>query len=237
MMQPMDPVMSVLKQSWRTLLFWGLAFAVFAQALQLVMLIVRFGDLPNYGISYDWLGSISTIAQSTPSYKDMLPIMFEEWWIEIGFMNYDYGNGISEWGLNIIPSRLVIFTVLGSLLALLVLLKRNIACNAAAGKVGMAGASVGSVLVCMTTAAMSWVVCCATPSWVVGLAMLGLSVSASLALEDLGPTLFFSGFAVLLVSIFVIARDQAQKYNQQLSTDTRLLQPLTLEYISTLNRT
>ncbi len=237
MMQPMDTVLSVVKHSWRSLLFWGLTFAVFAQTLQLAMLIIRFGDLPNYGISYDWLGNISTIAQSTPSIKDMLPIMFEEWWIEIGFMNYDYGNGISEWSLNVIPSRLVILTILGGLLALLILLKRNSACDAVAGTVGMAGASVGSVLVCMTTAAMSWVVCCATPSWVVGLAMLGLSVSASLALEDLGPTLFFSGFAVLLVSIYAIARGQAQQHNRRLSSDKSSHELPALEYTSALNRT
>ncbi|MBX2880344.1 MAG: hypothetical protein KTR32_10455 [Granulosicoccus sp.] len=209
MTQSMAPLVTVLKHSWPVLLACGIAFALLGQVLQLILLVLRFGELPNYLINYDWAASVVTIVQSTPSLKDMLPIIFEEWWIEIGFMNYDYGNGISEWSLNVIPSRLVIMCVLGAMLATLVLLRRNKACHAFDSPATLTGAGVGTLLIFATSVAMSWVVCCATPSWVVGLAMLGLSVSVSLALEDLGPTLFYSGFALLTVAILLTSRNQA----------------------------
>ena len=222
MIPALAPIAHALSQSWRMVLLWGLLFSLTGQLVQLVMLIVRFGDLPNYFIHYDWLSSLVTIVQSTQSFRDMLPIMFDEWWIEIGFMNYDYGNGISEWGLNIMPSRLLILFLMGCMVATLVLLRRSRSCSAAgtvanstAGSAAsMAGAGLGALLICTTSAAMSWVVCCATPSWVVGLAMLCLSVSASLALEGLGPTLFYTGFALLSLSLFLASRAQASNSRQ-----------------------
>lgn len=211
------PILSVLYHSWRTLLLSGIVFAVGMQFMQLILLIVRFGDIPNYAIHYDWLSSVSVIHSSTPSFRDMLNIVFEEWWIEIGFMNYDYGNGISEWSLNVIPSRLLMLVVMGAMISMLILLRKQSVCHSASHRISMAGAGLGTVMMCMTTAAMSWVVCCATPSWVVGLAMLGLGVSTSLALEDMGPLLFGSGFGLLSVSILLLAHQQGvslQEHNR-----------------------
>ena len=79
----------------------------------MVALMVRFQAVPNYIQFYDWVGNVSWIIQSTPSWRDMIPIIWEEWLIEIGFMNYDYGTGISEWSLNVIPSRLVVMFIMG----------------------------------------------------------------------------------------------------------------------------
>jgi hypothetical protein len=59
--------------------------------------------------------------------------------------------------------------------------------------------------VALTSITMSWVVCCATPTWVVGLAIMGLGVSTSLWLEPLGTWLSYAGFAALLVGVFVAA--------------------------------
>lgn len=205
----LTPLKAAWQQHWPTLLGFGMAFAVLGQVLQLILLIIRFGDLPNYIIHYDWIASVGTIVQSTPSLKDIFFIVFEEWWIEIGFMNYDYGNGLSEWSLNVIPSRLIMMFVLGTLLATLWMLRRNTRCTTTGSHFTLAGASLGTLLMYGTSAAMSWVVCCATPSWVVGLAMLGLNVSLSLALEDLGPTLFYSGFALLAMSVLFTSRQQA----------------------------
>ncbi|MBM7067191.1 hypothetical protein [Actibacterium sp. 188UL27-1] len=39
--------------------------------------------------------------------------IWEEWLIEIGRMNYDYGTGISEWSLNVVPARLLVLAILG----------------------------------------------------------------------------------------------------------------------------
>ncbi|MFK7992955.1 MAG: hypothetical protein AB8B87_02375 [Granulosicoccus sp.] len=209
-MDILRPIKNTFLGSWPLVVFWGVAFAFLFQLLQLALLILRFGDLPNYVISYDWISHVLWIIRSTPAVGDMLPIIFEEWWIEIGFMNYDYGNGISEWSLNIIPSRMVMLMFMGGMITLLVLLSRNAACRAPAVTTATAAAGLGTVLMGMTSAAMSWVVCCATPSWVVGLAMLGLGVSTSLALEDLGPTLFGVGLLLLTLALVLVSRSQAK---------------------------
>ena len=237
-MRTLDLIFDVLKSSWRSLLFVGLSFAAAAQLLQLILLMIRFGDVPNYAIHYDWISHIALIIDSTPSIKDSVFIIFEEWWIEVGFMNYDYGNGISEWSLNVIPSRLIILTTMGAMIGLLVKLKKQSVCSARTNYVATASAGMGTALMCITTAAMSWVVCCATPSWVVGLAMLGLGVSTSLALEDLGPLLFNSGLGLLAVSILLVARSQVMSDHKFRIESNRTDSSSQKQYLSpTLNRT
>lgn len=212
-MSILSPIVTIIRNQWASVLVWGVMFAIGAQALQLIMLMLRFDAFPNYLITYDWVGNAVRIINSTPSVKDMFPILFEEWWIEIGFMNYDFGNGISEWSLNVIPSRLFILATMGMLLKLFVVLLGQKSCSPKNTAFAYAGAGVGTLLISMTTAAMSWVVCCAAPSWVVGLAMLGLSVSASLALEGLGPSLFFSGF-FFLVGALLFLSSRITKYGE-----------------------
>lgn len=203
------PVLTTLLQSlkthWKAMLWQGLLFALLFQAFMMLALIVRFQALPNYVTFYDWFANVAWIIQSTPSVADMIAIIWEEWLIEIGKMNYDYGTGISEWSLNVVPSRLLVLTVLGALLSLCVALLRNETCAAKTATSLKATSGIGVLLVALTNATMSWVVCCATPSWVVGLAMLGLGVSTSLALETLGPLLSGLGFGILFALIFYLA--------------------------------
>ena len=201
----------VAREKWRALALWGLAVALLYQVVLMAALILRFGKLPNYIVWYDWPGNVARIVRKTPSYIDMPPIIAQEWLVEIGFMNRDFGNGISEWALNVVPANLVALFVMGALLGLAVLLSREGAC-AAPGTRRLSGGvnSLGAGLVLMTNATMSWVVCCATPTWVVGLAMLGLGVSTSLALESLGTWLALAGFGMLIVWILVLARMRAQ---------------------------
>lgn len=202
-----------LRSGWRKMLWHGFIVAVLFQVVMLVALIVRFQAFPNYVHVHDWLGNVTRIIASTPSWVDIFSISTEEWLIEIGQMNYDYGLGLSIWSLNVVPSRLVVLVFLGALLSLCYTMASNNRCSVREdtegdnqiSKTGAGAALVsGSVLVAMTNATMSWVVCCATPSWVVGLAMLGLSVPLSLALESLGPTLSISGFLLLLISVFYL---------------------------------
>lgn len=194
-----------LRNSWRQMAVFGIVFAVIFQVFMMIALIVRFQDIPNYITFYDWFGSAIHIIKSTPSWSDIGPIIWEEWLIEIGYMNYDYGTGISEWSLNVVPSRLFVLFILGACISLcLTLLKRD-ACDAGASHTLRATTGLGALMVAMTNATMSWVVCCATPSWVVGLAMLGLGVSTSLALETMGPVLTFGGFGLLALTIFFLA--------------------------------
>lgn len=198
------------RSNWRRLLWWGVGFVVLSQVLMMIALVVRFGAIPNYITYYDWIGNVAWIIQSTPSWRDIPPIIAEEWLIEIGFMNYDYGNGISEWSLNVVPSRLVVMFGLGALVGLCDTLNRARTCALEAKRGLSAATGFGTVLVAMTNATMSWVVCCATPSWVVGLAMLGLGVSTSLALETLGPLLAGSGFAILCALTLYLAWSQTK---------------------------
>lgn len=198
-------VFDAVKTDWRKMLVQGLMFAVLFQLFMLLALIVRFQALPNYSTFYDWFGNVIWIIKSTPSWSDMMPIINQEWLIEIGRMNYDYGNGISEWSLNVVPTRLLVLFVLGAAIALCLSLLRRDECDLATSTTLHASVGFGGVLVAMTNATMSWVVCCATPSWVVGLAMLGLSVSTSLALETLGPALNIAGFGLLATTVLFLA--------------------------------
>lgn len=194
-----------LRRNWRGMVLHGLIFAVLFQVFMMAALILRFQAFPNYITGYDWIGNVAWIIQSTPSWADIGPIIWEEWLLEIGKMNYDYGTGISEWSLNVVPSRLLVLFVLGAMVSLCLALTRPEVCATGTSRPLRATTGLGAVLVAMTNATMSWVVCCATPSWVVGLAMLGLGVSTSLALETMGPILTGTGFGLLLAMIFFLA--------------------------------
>ncbi len=194
-----------IRATWKTMVLHGLIFAVLFQVFMMIALIVRFQAFPNYVTFYNWIGNVAWIIESTPSWSDMVPIIWEEWLIEIGKMNYDYGTGISEWSLNVVPSRLIVLFILGAMVSLCLALLRSDTCTTAPSTTLRATTGLGAVLVAMTNATMSWVVCCATPSWVVGLAMLGLGVSTSLALETMGPILTWSGFGLLFALFFYLA--------------------------------
>lgn len=190
---------------WRRMVVTGLMFALLMQVLMIIALMVRFQGFPNYLVGYDWIGNVVHIIKSTPSWGDIMPIVNQEWLIEIGKMNYDYGTGISEWSLNVVPIRMMVLFVLGALVAICLSLLRTDQCDAATGTTLRATTGLGAVLIAMTNATMSWIVCCAAPSWVVGLAMLGLGVSTSLALESMGPALNLAGFGLLLCTALYLA--------------------------------
>ncbi|MDA9865229.1 hypothetical protein N9C96_00990 [bacterium] len=205
LMQVISTIADTIKTDWRKLLGFGVLFALLFQVVMMIALIVRFQALPNYVTFYDWIGNAAHIIRSTPSWSDVGPIIWEEWLIEIGFMNYDFGTGISEWSLNVVPSRLLVLAVLGAMIALCFSLLRQNTCSIGASTTLRATTGFGAALVAMTAGTMSWVVCCATPSWVVGLAMLGLGVSTSLALETMGPLLQGAGFGTLFALIIFLA--------------------------------
>lgn len=198
-------------EHWRRLLLMGVAFALLFQVLMLLALIVRFQALPNYAHFFDWIGSAFHIIQSTPSWSDALKIVSEEWLIEIGQMNYDYGAGLSIWSLNVIPSRLLVLTAQGALVALAMRLYSRRLCAMQSKNGALAAMGGGAAMVAMTNVTMCWVVCCATPTWVVGLAMLGLGVSTSLALETMGPALSTTGFLLLFIACVALAWTPANK--------------------------
>ena len=188
---------------------WLTLTAVFAAgyyALLLAALIVRFGVLPNYVTFYNWPASVWKIYRSTPSFSDVPPIVAQEYLLEIGYMNYDFGHGISEWALNILPYKVFLVLVLTALLsANILLLRSRRSCSSGKRLQASAASGLGAGFVAFTSATMSWVVCCATPSWIVGLSMLGLSVPASFWIEPLGPYLSAAGYLMLAVTMLVLA--------------------------------
>lgn len=187
-------------------LLMTVAFTVGYYLLLMASLIIRFGNLPNYAVAYDWPGSVMTIIRSTPSIRDMPPIIAEEYLLEFGYMNYDYGLGISEWALNIIPYKVFLMLILSGLLAAnLLLLRSRKSCSSGTRLRAGTATGLGAGFVAVTSATMSWVVCCATPTWIVGLSMLGLGVSTAFWIEPLGPWLMAGGYLLLVAGMLAMA--------------------------------
>jgi hypothetical protein len=60
--------------------------------------------------------------------------------------------------------------------------------------------SVGALLASLTCITLYWIICHSGPTWVVSLAILGLDLSTTWALEPLGTALSLVGAATLLLS-------------------------------------
>ncbi|HZB94273.1 MAG TPA: hypothetical protein VE397_22680 [Stellaceae bacterium] len=190
---------------WLAMTF-GFVVAYYMTLLAIV--VWRIGSLPNYVVFYDWPADVLNIIRSTPSVRDMLPIIGNEWIFETGYKNYSYGHGIAEWSLAIIPPKVVVVMLLGALSALsvLLLLRMRAHCPARTQGAGAAAAGLGSLLVAMTNVTLFWVSCCSTATWVVGLSLLGLETTTAYALLPYGTDLSVVGFAILLATNFWLAR-------------------------------
>jgi hypothetical protein len=190
-----------------------LAGVVGFQIFQLAMLIIRFGNFPNYLTVHDWPGNVLRIIRSTPAVADMIPIILDEWLIEIGSMNYAFGHGIAEWSFVLLPSKLFVVLALAMLFAtdlVLVRAARN-ACSLSTRVGTFTAAAGGTLLAGAATTTITWVVCCAAPSWVVGLAVLGLSTSAAFAIQPIGGWLVLIGLAALAMPAIALAAILAQR--------------------------
>ena len=190
--------------------WWGITCGVTVGYYLVLMagLILKFQHLPNYAKGYDWFSNVHMIIVSTPSLKDTLAIIADEWVLEVGYMNYDFGIGISEWSLFLAPAKIAVVMALGAMLATYVLLmraNRQVCVSPMPGASGVA-AGFGATCVALTSITMSWVVCCATPTWVVGLAIMGLGASTALWLEPLGAWLHYAGFASLFIGVIRAAK-------------------------------
>jgi len=182
-------------------LWLSLTAGLFAALLlaQLALLAVRFHELPNYLVVHDWPGNIARIVRMTPSVADMIPIMLDEWLIEIGSMNYAYGHGIAEWSFVLVPAKAGVLLVVALLLAANAVLLRSVrrTCPLSARLMASMGAAGGAVMAGVASMTITWVVCCAAPTWIVGLAILGVSVTTAFALQPIGGWLTLLGIAML----------------------------------------
>ena len=195
----------ILRTKYKSILFIALGFTLCYYLLLMVALMIRFESLPNYINSYEWWFHVKRIWQSTPSMIDAFLITKDEWFYEIGHMNYDFGIGISEWSLFINPFKVFGVFVLGTVIAINYFLLRldNPNCSFASTRASKVATGFGGTLVAVGSITMSWVVCCSTPTWVVGLAMMGLSVSASLWLEPIGIWVNILGFSILFLAMYL----------------------------------
>ena len=195
----------------RLLLWFGIAIGFIAgyHALLLGMMVVRFGHWPNFAKFYDVVDAFRLIIAGTPSWSDALPILLAEPLLDVGYLSPQWR--IAEWSLMILPQQLAQVMLLGFLLAtfaVLLVAARRRRCPSAPRSWKLA-AALGAGLSGMASATLFWVICCATPTWVVALAMLGFSVTLASALEPAGHLLTASGFGLLVGAIVAQLRHMA----------------------------
>ena len=143
----------------------------------------------------------------------MVPIILDEWLLEIGYMDYHYGHGIADWSLSIIPHKLAIMSLAGALIglnvALLVERQRARTLSQQCLHACRAGflTSFGAVCTGLTSATVFSVACCAVPSWAGSLTILGVDTSFAFAIEPFGAFASLLGMTALVGSALWIARD------------------------------
>lgn len=181
----------------------ALGFTVTYYALVMVFTIVRFGEIPNYVEFYNIFHVYREIWDGTPSLLDMIPIAADEAWFETGYKNPLY-YGVATWSYMLIPPKMLLVFVFGLLLGLfnaLLAYSRSLGCDMQHKRGLLAGAGFGSTMIALTNITLTWVVCCATPTWVVALTMLGMSASLSLLLQPLGNVMTLLGLGVMALVI------------------------------------
>jgi len=183
---------------WRRWLAISVAFFVLYYLGLLLLTVLRFRQLPNYVETYDVVGSYRMILRGTPAWSDAWRILLDEPLFETGFKDPHY-YGVATWSYLLIPPKMALVALAGALLATAVVLTTALkeASCPVARRPAYVVAGVGSSFIGLTSATLTWVVCCATPSWVVGLTMLGMSSSLALWLDPLGTVLAVVGFSLL----------------------------------------
>lgn len=207
-------VLATVRRHRALILGFTLLFPVFFYLVLMGLLVARFGHLPNYVTPYDWFGNIWRIVEGTGSISDVLRISMDEWLLEIGYMNYAYGRGVSEWSLLIIPHKVAIVMAIGALIGLNFAL---IADQKPAGsflrqqirsvRCGLL-TSVGALFASLTCITLYWIICHSGPTWVVSLAILGIDLSTTSAIEPIGSALSLAGAAVLVLSALLTIHER-----------------------------
>lgn len=197
-------ITKAVSQHWVTLLLVSVGFVIIYYVGLLSATMLRFEEIPNYVVFHDVFNVYGLIFKGTPSLLDAISILVDEPWFETGYKNPSY-YGVATWSFMLIPPKMLLVFLMGFLLGIfivLVMYGKDQACHVQADKRLFAMAGVSSTLISLTSATLTWVVCCATPSWVVALAMLGMSASLALWLEPLGNILTVSGLLMMLWIIY-----------------------------------
>ncbi|MBI3918947.1 MAG: hypothetical protein HY322_18300 [Betaproteobacteria bacterium] len=187
---------------------YALGFVAAYHALLLVAMVLRFGHAPNFIKVYDIVDAYRLTFTGTPSLRDAFGIAIGEPWLDVGYMSPQWN--MAEWSLMILPPQFVLICVTGCLLATFGVLHAARSAQCSRAPTGSAlTAAIGAGLAGMANATLFWVVCCATPTWIVGLAMLGVSVSVAFMLQPIGPLLTAGGVALLVWAIVIQLRSIA----------------------------
>ena len=215
------------RASARLWLVVAVAFFTAFQLLQLALLIVRFQAFPNYLTLHDWPANIARIVRMTPSVRDMIPIMFDEWLVEVGSINYSFGRGIAEWSFVLIPGKAVIVLGIAALVATNLVLLRAAwkTCGIFARLGSSVAAGAGALVAGAAATTITWVVCCAAPTWVVGLAVMGVGVTTALALQPFGGLLLLLGLSMLVTSAILLLRQLSGRRSRD-ATVPMMLTPI-----------
>lgn len=197
---------------WRRLIIgFALGFPVVFYLLLLAIPVLRYGHLPNYVTTYDWIANVERIIRSTGSVRDMIPIILNEWLVEIGYMDMDWGHGIAEWSLSLQPHKILLVSLTGALIGLNIgLALDRLEASATAQDCVRAGGSgvltsVGALFTGVTNATLFSIACCSTPSWVGSLSILGVETSSAFALEPYGTLGSALGLVMLTCSALWLA--------------------------------
>jgi len=184
------------------------AFFVSFHGLQLATLMVRFEATPNYVAVHDWPANVARIVRLTPAISDMIPIILDEWLVEVGSMNYSFGRGIAEWSFVLIPGKAVVVLGIAALVATNLVLLRAAwkTCGIFAPLGSSVATGAGALIAGAAVTTITWVVCCAAPTWVVGLAVMGVGVTTALALQPFGGWLLVLGLSTLVTSAIFLLR-------------------------------
>lgn len=183
----------VIRRRKRSLFLFTLAGFVVYHILLVAIPVARFGQLPNYLSLYNFPQAVQLIFAGTPALSDAFWILTEEPLFETGFMNPDFG--IAEWSLILVPGKTGLAILLSALLGAFVILRRD---HRHGSGLTTVSATVGASCLAMGSASLTWVVCCATPTWSVLLAFLGVSTSLALALTPFGGAIAALGVGLLL---------------------------------------
>lgn len=187
----------------------ALGFVAAYHALLLAAMIVRFGHAPNFIKIYDVVEGYRLTFTGTPSLRDAVGIALTEPWLDVGYLSPQWN--IAEWSIMILPPQFALVTLVGCLVATFGVVQyavRTTRCGHALAAPVLA-ATLGTGLAGVANATLFWVVCCASPTWIVGLAMLGVSVSVAFMLEPIGPLLTAAGLALLVWSTVAPLRSLA----------------------------
>lgn len=182
-------------------------FFAASQLLQLALLMLRFQEFPNYMTVHDWPGNIARIVRMTSSVTDMVSIALDEWLIEIGSMNFAYGHGVSEWSFVVVPAKAAVMLTIAALLATNIVLLRSVrrTCPLSERLAASFATTSGALMAGLSAMTITWVVCCAAPTWVVGLAIMGVSVTTAFELQAIGGWLSLLGVLLLVTTGMLLA--------------------------------